>query len=224
MILHLVTDLRRFAPGVPQSDAVAALMAQVAHAVAAGIDAVQIREPHLAARDLTALARAVVSATRRTRTRVLVNERLDVALAAGADGVHLRGSSLDAARVRAAVRPGFLLGRSVHSPEEAADAGPVDYLIAGTIWSTPSKSEGHALLGPDGLASVVASSLVPVLAIGGVTLERVAAVAGTRAAGIAAIGTWMGPDTPARVMPLAPVAAAFREAFDTANMPNRTSE
>lgn len=224
MILHLVTDLRRLAPGAAPADAVAALMAQVGQAVAAGVDAVQIREAHLEARELTALARAVVAVTRRTRTRVLVNERLDVALAAGADGVHLRGSSLDAARVRAAVRPGFLIGRSVHSPQDAGEAGPVDYVIAGTIWPTSSKPDGHALLGPEGLAQVAASSSVPLLAIGGVTLERVAAVAAARAAGIAAIGAWMGTETTARVVPLAPVVAAFREAFDTGNMPTRTSE
>ena len=221
MILHLVTDLRRLAPGATPAAAAEALLAQVAEAVAAGVDAVQLREPHLDVRALTTLARAVVAATRRTRTRVLVNERLDVALATGADGVHLRGSSLDAARVRAVVRPGFLIGRSVHSPDEASASGPVDYLIAGTVWPTASKPDGHPQLGPDGLARVVASSAVPVLAIGGVTLDRVAALASSGAAGCAAIGAWMGAAPSAGVVPLTPVVAAFRGAFDTGNMTER---
>lgn len=218
MILHLVTALGRLCPDASGDVARQALLAQVAHAVAAGIDVVQVREPNLDGRDLADLVRAVVVATRRTRTRVVVNERLDVALVTGADGVHLRGDAMDAARVRAVVRPGFLIGRSVHRADEAAAAGPVDYLVAGTVFRSASKPADHTLLGADGLAQVVQASAVPVVAIGGVTLDTVPVVAAAGAAGLAAIGAWMGAPPAYGAIPLAERADAFRRAFDTANM------
>jgi len=149
---------------------------------------------------------------------VLVNDRLDVALAARAHGVHLRGSSFDAVHVRAVASPGFLIGRSVHDVREAADAGPVDYLVAGTVWATASKPDGHGLLGVEGLAQVVAASQVPVLAIGGVDPGRAALLAAAGAAGVAAIGGWMGTSPAHGPVPLHSLAEAFRAAFDAANM------
>ncbi|HZB26728.1 MAG TPA: thiamine phosphate synthase, partial [Vicinamibacterales bacterium] len=106
-----------------------------ASASAASVDFFQIRERRLKDTELLVLARQAVTLTRATATAVLVNERLDVAHAAGADGVHLRGESAPAARVRATAPDGFLIGRSVHSAGEAAAAeaaGGLDYLIFGT--------------------------------------------------------------------------------------------
>jgi thiamine-phosphate pyrophosphorylase len=132
-----------------------------------------------------------------------VNDRLDIALACGADGVHLRGDSIPARQVRLHTPQSFLVGRSIHALEEVDSAGPVDYLIAGTVFATESKpgKSGRDLLGVDGLAAVVRAASLPVLAIGGVTMDRVPEVMRTGAAGVAAIGLFLGPgrfDTPGR--------------------------
>jgi thiamine-phosphate diphosphorylase len=159
---------------------------------------VQVRERDLSARELAVLVRAMVVLAKGSNTRILVNDRLDVALAAGAAGVHLRSDSISQSRARSLAPPGFLIGRSVHNAVEASrTGGDVDYLVAGTVWATRSKPLGHALLGTDGLAAVVHASAVPVLAIGGVTVERTSQVAAAGAAGIAAIGLFMPSDAPA---------------------------
>jgi thiamine monophosphate synthase len=110
-------------------------------------------------------------------------------------------------RVREATPPGFLVGRSVHSVEETRLAGTVDYLIAGTMFATESKPEktGTDLLGVDGLTAIVRATSAPVLAVGGLTLDRVSAVMRTGAAGLAAIGLFLGPSGPPmndRLVPL----------------------
>ena len=157
MTLCLVTDRRRVC-----SDASDVLLAcrclaeQVRHAVDAGIDLVQVRERDLTTADLADLVSDLVRLRRGTRTRIVVNDRVDVAVACGADGAHLRGDSMSADAVRRIAPPGFLVGRSVHNVNEARTAGPVDYLIAGTIFATASKPAA-VLLGVEGLASVVES-------------------------------------------------------------------
>ncbi len=218
MILHLITDRRRIAPGASDEDGVRCLLAQVRHAVEAGLDIVQVREHDLSGRALAAVVSQLLAVTRGTPTRLVVNDRLDVALACGADGMHLRGQSFEAARVRALAGPGFLIGRSVRSADEARAAGPVDYLIAGTVWPTVSKEEGHPLLGSGGLRQVVAAASVPVLAIGGIDASRLEALAGTGAAGLAAIGAWMADGTGCRATALRAVARRFRGGRDLANM------
>ena len=122
---------------------------------------------------------------------MVVNDRVDVALACGADGVHLRHDSVRADAVRTIAPAGFLVGRSVHSLAEAEGAGPVDYLIAGTVFPTPSKPAASPILGLDGLADVVQAVAVPVLAIGGITRERLDEVAAIGAAGAAGIGLFI---------------------------------
>jgi thiamine-phosphate pyrophosphorylase len=183
--------------------------------VDAGIDWVQIREPDLPAAELYEVVRHAVAEVSvsgggsgaAARTRIIVNDRLDVALAAGAHGVHLRGTSFDASRARAMVRAraasegggerDFLIGRSVHSVDEAVAveagaAGGLDYLIFGTMFPTASKPEGHPLAGSEALRDAVAACRVPVLGIGGITLENVDRIAATGAAGVAAIGLFLG--------------------------------
>jgi thiamine-phosphate pyrophosphorylase len=194
VILSLVTDRRQLC--LPSADAAsvrACLLAQARYAVEARIDLLQVRERDLDARALAALVSELVAMTRGTRTRVVVNDRIDVALCSGADGVHLRGDSAPAAAVRGLVPRGFIVGRSVHDAAEAAEPGrEVDYLIAGAVWASRSKPAGQRLLGIDGLAAVVAAARVPVLAIGGLTVDRISDAAVAGAAGIAAIGLFMG--------------------------------
>jgi thiamine-phosphate pyrophosphorylase len=216
VILHLVTDRRRLSGG--GSEPVRCLVEQARFAVAAGIGVIQLRELDLEGRALAELASRLVHLTRGSRTKVVVNDRLDIAMAAGADGVHLRGTSFDAVHVRACCRPGFLVGRSVHTVREAEAAGPVDYLIAGTIWPSASKPLDRALLGVEGLARIASAVSVPVLAIGGIQPDRAGDVARAGAAGIAAIGAWMSDAAGCRAMSLNDRADAFRSAFDAANM------
>lgn len=162
------------------------------HALEAGVDAIHIREPWFSGSELESLVREVVRLAAGTPTRVLVNDRIDVALACGANGAHLRGDSPAPSAVRAIVPQGFLLGRSVHDVGDArAVARWVDYLIAGTVWSTASKAADHQLIGLDGLHEIVKAVDVPVLAIGGITLERLRLVSDVGAAGAAAIGLFM---------------------------------
>ena len=162
-----------------------------ASASAAGVDFLQLREPQLKDAELLGLARRAVTAARDTRTAVLVNDRLDVAHAADASGVHLRADSAPAERVRANAPEGFLIGRSVHSAREAVaceSAGGLDYLIFGTVFPSRSKPTGHATAGLDELERTCAAVKLPVLAIGGISVDRVPEVAAAGAAGIAAIG------------------------------------
>jgi thiamine-phosphate pyrophosphorylase len=177
-MLCLVTD-RRLRPVVEQCS----------EAVQAGIDIIQIRERDLDAGPLVTLVAELVHLTRGTPTRIVVNDRLDVALACRADGVHLRGDSMPPEAARSIAPAGFLIGRSVHHEQEAkAAAASVDYLVAGTVFPTSSKAGLTEWLGVEGLARICRSVSVPVLAIGGVTVDRIPGVAAAGAAGIAAIG------------------------------------
>jgi thiamine-phosphate pyrophosphorylase len=204
----MITDRRRYAGAEPPSRAALrrpgdALVQRVAAAAAAGVNLVQVRERDLEARDLTRLVARCVTAVRDTRTRILVNDRLDVALAAGAHGVHLRADSLPASRARALAPIGFLIGRSVHSRAEAVAAcadGGVDYLLFGTVFPTGSKP-GQAPAGVQALAEVVEATPVPVLAVGGVSPDTAHQLAGTGCAGFAAIG-WFADGDDARVADL----------------------
>jgi thiamine-phosphate pyrophosphorylase len=160
-----------------------------------------------------------------------VNDRLDVALAAGAAGVHLRGDSVAPSRVRKIVPAGFIVGRSVHSVAEAMAAAPdVDYLIAGTIWPSPSKPPDRAAAGPGLLRRIARSAGVPVLAIGGVTLERMPEIASAGAAGAAAIGLFMdrggpmAPDPECRAVALLETARSARALFAAAGSADRLDQ
>ena len=181
----MITDRRRLAGN--QEDA---LVQRVAAAARAGVHLIQIRERDLDARPLAALVERCVAAVSGTRARVLVNDRLDVALAAGAHGVHLRGDSLPAARARSIAPAGFLIGRSVHSRDDALraeDAGGLDYLVFGTVFNTTSKPDATAA-GFSGLAEVASSTRLPILAVGGMSVSSVRALRDSGAAGFAAIG------------------------------------
>ena len=193
-ILMMVTDRRRSgapAAGGPGGAVWAGLVTVAAAAARAGVDVVQVRERGLDDRALLTLAADVRQATAGTGARMIVNDRLDVALAAGADGVHLPGSGVTCAEARAIVPDDFLVGRSVHSAAEAIaaeGAGGCDYLVFGSVFASESKPAGHQVAGLGALAAVCAAVHLPVLAIGGITRARVPDVVRAGAAGVAAIG------------------------------------
>jgi thiamine-phosphate pyrophosphorylase len=181
------------------------LAENVARAVAAGIDWIQIREKDLSARELLELARAAVkvAASSQNATRIILNDRLDVALAAGAGGVHLGEASMPVAAVNAwrrdaAIRDsslrGFLIGASCHSMEavRAAEVDGADYVIFGPVFSTPSKEKFGAPQGIKLLAEASKTVRIPVLAIGGITEANAQECFSAGAAGVAAIRMFSG--------------------------------
>jgi thiamine-phosphate pyrophosphorylase len=175
----------------PVEEATALVRAQIRGAVAGGVDVVQIREKGLCDRDYAAFLGSCLDITRGTPCRLIVNDRLDLALAVGADGVHLREESVAVEAVRAIVHHKFVVGRSIHSAGAAAMWRTADYLIAGSVFETASKPDGHATLGLDGLRAVVnAADRCPVWGIGGITADRMRAVVGAGARGVAAIGAF----------------------------------
>src|SRR5205085_3613747 len=144
-------------------------------------------------RALVRLVRDMLDAVRGAGTRVLVNDRVDVAIAAGAGGVHLRADSAAASRVRAIAPPAFMIGRSVHSIAEVDEAvrdGGCDYLLFGTVFPSAGKYEGH-VAGIDALAAVCRRSPVPIVAIGGMNEERAREAAAAGTAGVAGVGPLM---------------------------------
>lgn len=179
----MITDRRRSG-----TDWEVSLVERVSAAARAGVHLIQIRERDLEARELTRLVERCVRAVERTTARIVVNDRVDVALAAGAHGVHLRGDSVPAGRARAATARTLVVGRSVHGREEAEQmASGLDYAIFGSVFKTATKP-GVAAAGTERLAEVAAAIAIPVLAVGGITLERAAEVARAGAAGFAGIG------------------------------------
>jgi len=163
------------------------LLERIATAVEAGVDLVQIREKRLTGRQLFELTQRSAEIVRGSRTRLLVNDRFDIALAAGADGVHLTSTSLPAAVVRSRTPENFVIGVSVHSEEEArsAAAASADFVLFGPVFASPGKGDG---VGTDALERVCRSVPdTPVLAVGGLRAQNFRAVLDSGAAGFAAI-------------------------------------
>jgi thiamine-phosphate pyrophosphorylase len=192
-------------------DEVAALEAFLDEAIGAGVDLIQVRERGLDAALLVGLVARTVARAGRTTTRVLVNDRADVAMAAAAHGVHLRGDAAPTSRVRELVGPDVLIGRSIHDPVETTDAA--DFLVFGTVFRTASKPADAPVAGLDALAEASRRSTVPVLAIGGVTPDRATACRMAGAAGIAAIGIFLPPGRSQYALGPAAAVAAFRAAW-----------
>ena len=184
----------------------------VREAASAGVDVVQIREPQLQSGALLSYARQAVGEAGHTPCRVLVNDRLDIAIAATAAGVHLRGDSFPAARVRSLALAGFVIGRSVHSAAEAAavtDQGGCDYLIFGTVFRSRSKPTGHPVAGLAVLREVCRATALPVIAVGGISLGNVAEVVAAGAKGVAAISLFRDG------APISSTVSRLRQPFDT---------
>jgi thiamine-phosphate pyrophosphorylase len=162
-------------------------------ALSAGAPAIQLRDKDADAAALLESARALRALTRRHGALLLVNDRVDVALAADADGVHLGPDDLPVAAVRSTVPRSFLVGYSTDEPDAAvrAVADGADYIGCGTVYGTSTKADAGAPIGLDRLDEVARAVPVPVVAIGGITPERAVDVARTHAAGVAVVGAVM---------------------------------
>ena len=186
-----------------------ALSDVVREALAAGAPTIQLRLKGATARELLEAAYTLIPIVRSAGALFIVNDRLDVALAAGADGVHLGPDDppvMDARAVAAdtlgAVADPFIVGYSADTTDEAAraEAEGADYLGVGAVYATDNKSDAGEVIGLEGLRRVVKAVSIPVVAIGGITPERISAVAETGACGCAAIGAVMGSPEPAEAV------------------------
>jgi thiamine-phosphate pyrophosphorylase len=183
-LLCYITDRRQLSS--------VSLAAVIRETLRAGVDMVQVREKDLTSRELIALVEEALSATRepgRESARVVVNDRVDVALAGGADGVHLGAHSMPVQVVRRFAPRPFVIGVSCHSLGEAlaAESGGADYLVLGPVFETPSKLRYGPPLGLEKLRNVTSRIRIPVLALGGITVERIRPCLEAGAFGIAGI-------------------------------------
>ncbi|HVB08579.1 MAG TPA: thiamine phosphate synthase [Candidatus Acidoferrales bacterium] len=207
MLQCYVTD-RRLLEGEPSSPTNEVLLLRIGRAAANGVDWIQIREKDLSARELLELTRGAIATVQseategsQVLTRVLVNDRLDVALAAGAAGVHLGGGSIPIGKVvpwvRARNAPAdFLVTLSCHDIDEAIEAerAGANYIFFGPVYDTPSKIGLGAPQGIDKLAEICRRVRIPVLSIGGINEGNADACVRAGAAGIAAIRLFQQPE------------------------------
>jgi thiamine-phosphate pyrophosphorylase len=202
-ITYLITGGETSSATGPESEAFRRLLALVRAAAEARITLVQLREKELTGRALFELASAAAHVTRESGTRVLVNDRADIARAAGCDGVHLTTNSLEASDVRRAFGEEFLIGVSAHTFEEARAAreGGADFAVFGPVFDTPSK---RAYGPPVGLGALTkaALELSPFLlvALGGVGEGEVKKVLRAGAAGVAGIRLFADGQNLARIV------------------------
>lgn len=173
------------------------LVSVVEALIAGGATLIQIRDKQAAARTLYTAVCAVLELARPRGVRVLVNDRVDVAHAAAADGVHLGQDDLDPVAARAILGPTAIIGYSTHNVDQAmaADRLPVDYLAIGPVFDTQTKENPDPVVGLEGVRAVRAVTGKPLVAIGGITPDRIAAVRAAGADAVALISAlYMQPD------------------------------
>jgi thiamine-phosphate pyrophosphorylase len=189
-ILYLITRGATTEATTANAPEFAQILKQIAEAVAAGIDLIQIREKLATTRVLFKLVAEAARLTRGSTTQLLVNDRADVAAGAGADGVHLTTQSLDAATIRRTFGADFLIGASTHTLHEARTARDqgADFIVFGPVFETESKRAFGPAKGTVELSDVVRELRdFPVLALGGITLSNAADCLAAGASGIAGI-------------------------------------
>jgi thiamine-phosphate pyrophosphorylase len=183
-------------------------------ALRGGVRAIQLREKDLTTRDLYHLAETLLIATREAGAALLINDRVDVAMALSADGVHLTRKSLPPREARELLTPGKLIGMSCHcmaDVREATEAG-VDFAVLGPIFETPSKAPYGSPLTTAVLQDARAATSLPILAIGGIKKAQVRDVMGAGADGVAVISAIMSaPDPAAATSQLLAAVAASRK-------------
>jgi thiamine-phosphate pyrophosphorylase len=180
--LYLITDRKLF-------HAQCSLYLALETALQAGVKYIQLREKRLPTRMILDMAYWVIELAREYGARLLINDRVDIALAAGADGVHLGQKSLPAHAVRKIAGDNFLIGVSTHSLHEAlvAEKDGADFITLGPIYSTPSKLRYGDPIGVDAIRQVKSQVSLPVLAIGGIKTDTVHDVVSAGADGVAVI-------------------------------------
>ncbi len=207
-ILYLITRGATIESTTPESEEFRNILQQASAAVAAGIQLIQIREKRLTARVLFELTTAVTAIVRGSATRVLVNDRADIAASAGADGVHLTTRSMAPDIVRKTFGANFLIGVSTHSLTESRTAcrEGADFAVFGPIFPSPSKVEYGPPLGTGQLIEAARElAPFPLLALGGISIDNVNRCLSAGASGIAGITLFGAPDT------LAATAQTIRE-------------
>jgi len=188
--LYLITD-RRLASG-------GNLLSAVEHALAGGVRAVQLREKDLGSRELLELARKMRKLTSSYGAKLLINDRVDIALAVDADGVHLGRDSIPLQTARRLIGPYRLIGCSTHNAKQLveAEADGADFAVFGPVYFTPSKAAFGPPLGVDALRSACASTRIPVFALGGVGAENINEVIAAGAGGVALISAVLSAKDP----------------------------
>jgi thiamine-phosphate pyrophosphorylase len=208
LALIVVTD-ERLPPGRD-------LVETVRAALRGGAPAIQLRDKLRTPRESVALARALLAETRAAGALLFVNDRVDVALASGADGTHLGDDDLPLAAARHIVPPGFLLGRSADTPELALDAQSegADYVGVGPVYGTATKADAGEAIGTARIAAVAASVQIPVVGIGGIGPTNATAVIAAGAAGVAVVSAVMNAadpeDATRRIMRAVAMGRGFR--------------
>lgn len=179
--LYAVTDRRALPAGFTLAQAVEA-------ALDGGVTCLQLREKDASAGEILALARTLLPLCRARRVPLLINDRVDIALTAGADGVHLGQDDLPLPEARALLGPDRILGATAHTVEEAlrAQAEGADYLGVGAMFPTGTKTNTIPT-SADTLKAICAAVSIPVVAIGGVTAQNLPTLAGTGIAGAAVV-------------------------------------
>jgi thiamine-phosphate pyrophosphorylase len=187
--MYLITDRKALAPGISMN-------AAVEQALRGGVRAVQLREKDLGIRDLLGVAYAVREVTRRYNAMLFVNGRVDVALAVGADGVHLGAADIPVQAARKAAGESVLIGASAHSVQEVrkAEQEGADFVTLGPIYETPSKLRYGKPIGIQPLLKLREGVSVPVFAIGGIRRDRVEEVLDAGAFGVAVISAVFASD------------------------------
>ena len=219
-LLYLITSGKTTARTTPATEEFSNVLHLIEAAVVAGIDLVQIREKNLSAQTLYQLSASAAGVTRGSATKLLINDRADIAATTGADGVHLTTQSLATDVVRRTFGDDFLIGVSTHLAPEARAArdNGADFIVFGPVFGTASKSEYGA---PQGLSNLEKISLevspFPVFALGGLTIGKVADCIRAGAQGIAGISMF---DDPRR---LGDVVKAIRASVQEARL-NKSRE
>lgn len=200
--VYLVTD-RSLARGRPLAEIVAA-------AVAGGATCVQLREKELGTRALFEEARHLLAILRPLGVPLIVNDRMDVALAVGAAGVHLGQQDLPLPEARRLAPPGWIIGMSAESVDDAVRAARegADYIGVSPVFATPTKADAAAPLGLEGLRAIRAAVPVPLVAIGGIHLGNAREVLRAGADGLAVVSAIVAADSPRAA------AAALRREVD----------
>jgi thiamine-phosphate pyrophosphorylase len=183
-VVDLVRALRLVAITDDLRDGADGLVSRAAAAVRGGATMVQVRLKHAGARELAEVTRRLV---REVAVPVLVNDRADVALAAGAAGVHVGADDIPVRAVRAIAPPGFIIGASLGADDELSNATGADYVGIGPVYATASKSDAGAAIGIEGFRRLRGLADLPCVGIGGITAENAAAVVRAGGNGVAVI-------------------------------------